>query len=472
MKRIITIFLIFVCTMVTNNIILRPSYAQGKSAGILSLEEFIRLASQKDTRFEEILIDELKLKYKKALELPAGDFVLSLKRQYDFLFDPDDEDSEDAVSLSKLFPYTGTEITAEYESSLSTSTRRISSEFTAYISQPIAENAFGRNTHLLDNIIGIEIDVANFQIIEAYEDYLASLIQLYYNWYSAYENVRTAQNSYNENVKLLENIKERQKHKIALPVDVNKVSLQVAAKKEGLITLENKFSEYLNLIKEAIRYDRENGLQPQNPSLYEEVTIDFEKDYLIFNTQARTSQILTMLEEKGSLEVNKYADELLPSIDIIAGYSIEGSGRELEDGERMVYAGISMDWPFPGEVERARHETSKIDLKKTKVSSENIHFRLRTNLKNLNDQIAREKELILIAQDKINYAQSILGDDKKNYSLGRVTLNDLIDEVNKLEENKFNKISREVQLKRLIVEWLRLTDQLVTENKINYEKRQ
>ncbi|MBU1086914.1 MAG: TolC family protein [Candidatus Omnitrophica bacterium] len=430
----------------------------------LSLEKFIGLASKQDTRFEQILIDRLGLQYRKALGLPAGEWVLVLKSKYNFLFDPDDEAIENTVSLSRLFPYTGTEISGAYSSTLSANSRDISSEFELAISQPIAENALGKNTRLLGKIIGLETEVANFQIIEAYEDYLATLIQLYYNWYSAYENLNTARNSYNENLKLLDNIKERQKFKIALPVDVNKVSLQVAIKKEALISLENKYDEYLNLIKQSIRQEDQAKLQPENPLAYENVQINFNSDYLKFNTQSRTAKILKMLEDKTSFEVNKYANELLPSINIIAGYLQQGSEYNIKDPEQTVYAGLSFDWPMSRVVEKARFETAKIELKKTKLSSENIHLKLHTDLKNLNEQIIKEKELIAIAEDKIIFAQSIVEDDQKNYSLGRITLNDLIDEVNKLEDNKFNKIFHEIQLKRLIIEWLRLNDQLIKQN--------
>jgi outer membrane protein TolC len=461
MKRLTVIGFIFL-------LVVDPVYALQENADIrkVGLEEFIRIASQSDTRFEEILTDRLYLNYKNALELPTGDFVLSLKSKHNFLFDPKDDDTENTVSLDKLFPGSGTEVSLAYTSSLNKSTRDMSSEFVAEVSQPIAENAFGRNTRLLRKIVGMEIEVAEFQIIEAYEDYLASLIQLYYNWYSAYENVRTAKNSYEENLKLLENIKEREKYKIALPVDVNKVRLQVASKKETLLTEQNKYNEYLTLIRESIRYSDKDELQPAPPKVYQGVSIDFEPDYLNFATESRTADILKMLEEKSALEVDKYADELLPSIDLIVGYELEGRGHNLKDDEGTFYAGLSLDWPLPRTVEKARLNTAKIDLKKVKLSSENIHLRLRTNLQNLYDQIVKEKELITIAQDKIKLAEAIVEEEKKNYSLGIVTLNDLIDEVNKLEDNKFNKIFHEVEMDRLVVEWLRLTDNLIQRNEV------
>ena len=91
------------------------------------------------------------------------------------------------------------------------------------------------------------------------------------------------------------------------------------------------------------------------------VSVNFDKDYTAFSTKSRTVLILKMLQDKSSLEVDRYADELLPSIDIIAGYSIEGDGRDMNNEEHMAYVGVSMDWPLPGVVEKARYETSKID---------------------------------------------------------------------------------------------------------------
>ena len=438
--------------------------AQEKTRTI-TIEEFIKLACQKDTAFQKILIDELKLKYKKAIELPARDLVVSIESQYVFLFNPDEDDTESSISLSKLFPFVGTEIEAEYSSSVSTTTRNVSSGLTLEISQSIAQNAFGRGARLLDKITGLEIDVARYQIAEAYEDYLASLFKLYYDWYSAFESLRTAQSSYNENLKLLENIKEREKNKIALPIDVNKITLQVLAKKENLISRQNQYNDYLNKIKEALRYEEDIQIEPQESLLYEDLTIDFVRDYERFNTQSRTAQVLKLLEDKSSLEVDKYADELLPSINLLLGYTLEGSSHKIES-ENTAYAGLSLEFPLPGELERAEYETSKIELRKTRLSSETTHARLYTDLKNLNNQMQRERELISVAQEKIKLAEAIVEDEKENYSLGRSTLNDLIDEVNKLEDNKFSKITHNIQLRKLIVEWLRLSDALIREGEV------
>jgi hypothetical protein len=432
----------------------------------ISLEEFIQVACRNDTTFQTILVDELTLQYKKALAIPAGDLVVSALNQYHAFFKTDEAEVSNSFSLSKLFPYIGTTVAADYVSSVEASSRTIGSELDVYVAVPIAENAFGSSTRLLDRITGLEIDVASHQIIEAYEDYLATLIQIYLDWYSAYKNVETAENSYKENMKLLENIKERQKNNIALPIDVNKINVQVLAKEENLVSLKNQYSRYLNLVKEAMRHKGKEDLEPQNPSLYDDVSIIFDEGYAVFCSQSRTYKILFLLEEKSSLELDREANDLLPSIELRLGYLLKGDEYDLQKSRKTAYGRVSLDWPFLGQLERAEYETSKISLKKRQLTNQSSYAGLYTSLRNIYDAIERERELIAVADEKISLAEAIVKDEAENYSYGKVSLNDYIDEINRLEDNKFSKISHTIQMRKLIVEWLRLTDTLVEKDDI------
>ena len=440
----------------------------------LGMEEFIRLAARNDTVFEEILIDQLILQYRRDLLMPAGDFVLSAKYEHDFVLIKDQDSPAAVVGLSKLFPSTGTLIAAEYitvpefadrSSEFSRKNDR-ASEYTVLISQPVAENAFGKATRLLDKIIGVENEVIDHQIIEAYEDYLARLLTAYLNWYEAYENLRVAKSSYKENLRLLENIKDRQKSSIALPIDVNKISLQVLAREEILIESSVRYRNALNFIRTAIRYEGIEGLIPKEPGLYNDFDPDFQRDYDVFKDTSRTYEVLNLLERQSTLEVARDANLLLPSINLNVGFQSEWEGSGVEKEDNLFFAGFSMDWPIPGQVERARHETSKIEQKKTELSTVNTHYRLHTDIKNLYQQIERERRLIEIAEKKIVLAQDIFDDEAENYVYGKVSLNDYIDAVNDLDGSRFDRVFHTVQLKQLIIEALRLMDRLVSRDEI------
>ncbi len=440
---------------------------ESNKSRVLAIEEFIELSTKNDTVFEAILIDELFLQYSKDLKLPARDLVLSVKGQYDFFLSQNREDPGSTVSLDKLFPYSGTNLSASYKSIPSFSSRTNSSEFIFSVSQPIAKNAFGKTTRLQDKIIGLEIDVAKYQIIEAYEDYFALIINVYYAWYEAYENLKIGESSYAENFKLFKNVQERQSSRIALPIDVNKINIQVLAKKEKLVNLKQEYDRALNIVEKTIRYKGDEILKPREPLSYKGKDINFEKDYQSFREDSRTYRILNLLENKSLLEVDKNAGDLLPSIKLLLGYEIDGDDFEIKDEKNKIYAGVSVDWPFPDQVENAEYKTAKIVLDKTRLTQKNTYFQLYTDLENLYRQIEKEKELISISDEKIKLAEAVVIDETENYSFGKVTLNDFIQAVNLLDDNRFNKISYSIRLKKLVVEWLRLTDRLIDKKDIN-----
>ena len=444
--------------------IVSPVIAASPKSGppTLSLKTFIELATRNDQTFETILIDQLPLQYRRDILLPDGDIMLDVKYQHHFYLDQDRDNPEASVSLSKLFPYNGTEVSLSYNKTSSSLDTNDDSSLAFLLSQPIARNAFGKGTRLQDKIIGIENDVLRYQIVEAYEDYLAALTATYYNWYSAYENLKVGQASYKSNQKLMENILNRQRQKIALPIDVNKMELLLIVKKENLIVLQEIHDAYANLIFKAIRHQGATPYVPVNPGR-PAANVQFQQDYENFTQSSRTYRALRLLEQQGTLEVKKAADDLLPSTNLLIGYQREGEEWGIRDNEDNYFAGISLRWSIGRSVDKAKMNIAKIEHKKTVLSNQNKYEELRTNLKNLFQQIKREQALITIAQKKIKLAEAILRDEAENYSYGKVTLNDYIDAVNLVDENHFNYTDHTVQLNKLLVEWLRLTDRLVDE---------
>lgn len=426
----------------------------------LTLANFIQQAIRNDLTFETILIDKLSLKYRRDILLPSSDVIMNVKYQHNFYIDQNRNNPEAGISLSKLFPYNGTQLSLTYNKGSSKVNSSDDSSLKFLISQPIAQNAFGKGVQLSDKIIGIENDISRYQIIEAYEDYLASLTSAYYSWYSAYENLKVGKASYKSNQKLLKNILERQQQKIALPIDVNKMELLLIAKKENLIVLQEVYDNVNNQILKAIRYKAATTLVPskeKRPASH----IQFEQDYYTFTQSSRTYQILNLLEDQGSFEVKKSADELLPSTNLLLGYNKEGKDWGIRNKEDSYYAGIELRWPIGSNVDKAKQKIAQIKRKKTLLSNQNKYEELRTNLKNLYQQIEREEKLIKVAEKKIKLAKAVLKDEAENYSFGKVTLNDYIDAVNLVDVTRFSFTEHTVQRNKLLVEWLRMTDQLV-----------
>lgn len=446
-----------------------PGAATAQAEAIkLTLKDFIQRATQNDTTFEAILIDQLPLQYRRDALLPDSDVILDIKHQYNFYLDQQRQNPETSVSLSKLFPYSGTDVSLAYSKTSSAITETDDSSLQFLISQPIAKNAFGKGTRLLDSIIGIENDISRYQIVEAYEDYLASLTTVYYNWYSAYENLKVGRASLASTSKLLDNILERQRQKIALPIDVNKMQLSLIGKRENLIVLQEISDSLSNLIYKAIRHKAATSFVPVEPHSPAR-DIRFSSQYRQFTDSSRTYRILRLLEQQGTMEVRKAADDLLPSTNLLLGYKLQGEDWGIQNEERIAFAGISLRWPIGRSVDKAKYKIAQIEQKKTALSNQNKYEELFTNLKNLHQQIRREQKLIAISEKKIKLAEAILKDEAENYSFGKVTLNDYIYAVNSVDENRFRNTEHKVNLNKLMIEWLRLTDQLVGEEVLQRE---
>jgi outer membrane protein TolC len=285
------------------------------------------------------------------------------------------------------------------------------------------------------------------------------------DWFEAYENLRVAKSSYRENLKLLENINARRQSRIAKRIDVNKINIQVLGKKEALVDFEEKYASALNLIKRAIRYEDSTELVPARPpeAAFAHESFDAVKDE--FKENSRTYKILRKLEKQASLEAEREADNLFPSLDLLVSFKRSGERGDLRDREDFVGAGLSLEWPI--EFRRPEHEAAKIEEKRARLKTTSTHYRLSADVKNLELAIMREKALGEIAAEKITLAETILKDESEDYTYARSSLNDYIDAVNRLDNNRFNQIRREALYRRLNIEWLRITDRLVGEKLVS-----
>lgn len=433
---------------------------------ILNLDEFIRLACEKDQTFEAILMDELLAQYQARLNLPVESLVLSVKGEYNLSLKAEEDEPQGSVALSKLFPSLGTSVGVEGAFSQTGITNEPYSKFAVTITQPIAENAFGYTNRLLEKISGLEMVIARHQVVEAYEDYLAQLIKTYYNWYAAFAHVQAEEATGRENRKLLKDIQARQRSKIANRTDVNKIHLKVLEKEATLLELEKTYANLSSVIKQTIRDKSVQILMPEKPGFYKPHEMDFERDYRQFTETSRTYQILDLIEEKAGKEVSKCANQLLPSANLLLGCIAEGSEQALDSRKNEVYAGISVEIPFRAKPEAWQYELAKADLKKNQLTAGNKKQQLRTELGNLQTEIQTTKKRLDIAGEKVELAQIVLKDETRYYRQGRTNLNDLILAVDNLEENRYKKIYLAMHYYILMNEWLRMTDRLIDRSEI------
>ncbi|HDQ26076.1 MAG TPA: hypothetical protein ENN43_04945, partial [bacterium] len=163
-------------------------YVYPVSAETLDAEKFIRIASENDIRFELLLADEMKAKYIRGLLEPPADILASVRGNYAFNLPGQDRENRSlSVSLSKLFPRIGSaRLSAYYSHNESAAAGAQASAAGISASLPVIRNGFGFVDRILIDIAGYEQEIAVMQAVDAYEDYMAYLLKLYYSWYSSY----------------------------------------------------------------------------------------------------------------------------------------------------------------------------------------------------------------------------------------------------------------------------------------------
>ncbi|MFC1670651.1 TolC family protein [Spirochaetota bacterium] len=455
MKRLLLI--IFISIFYVANI-----YGQGNET-VLSLNRFISSAAENDPAFQKILIERLYLKYSKDLNLPLSDIVLSVTGQYGLFVNNENKlnkDYEGAISLSKLFPFTATEVKTAYSKTGDYGLGRgwYSSTFSVEVSQEIAKNAFGRTTRKKDSKIGIENELARHQIIEAYEDYLAALIKLYLEWYSAYEKLKASEIIYRDSVDLNNLVRRKRRYRIAFPEDVDKSYLERLDAREELITWKDQFNRLkMNILSVSGLKDKSN-LKPVRPVIDK---IDTTREATFHVENSRTFVMLNLLEKHGVIDEKIAKDDLLPSASLFAGYNLIGDNYRFINPGHKVYFGISGDMNFGKQREKAVRRIARINIKKNRITRISTLLTLKTNLFNLYSELRRQGKLISLAENKLKISKKVFRAVKRNYYIGKASLNDLIIAKNQADENRYKKIYHDILFQQLIVEWKRLSDVLV-----------
>jgi chromosome condensin MukBEF ATPase and DNA-binding subunit MukB len=87
---------------------------------------------------------------------------------------------------------------------------------------------------------------------------------------------------------------------------------------------------------------------------------------------------------------------------------------------------------------------------------------LRADLGELAERLSAQRRAVELARERLALSEAILEAENREYSFGRTDINDLIQALNTLQESRFAAISQAIRLDALRVEWLRLTDRLVT----------
>lgn len=429
----------------------------------LPLNDFIRITTKSDDAFQIILLEKLYSQYHDIVNQPATDWLLKVKSQLGLSLKDFDGGISGLISLEKLFPDSGTKASVGYQKRSPFAGQSNQDALNLVISQDIIQNAFGKNTLKRREIIGIEADLVNYQTIEAYEDYFASLIVVYLDWYLAAQNLKFAQGFFSESEKQLANIQARKKKNIALQVEVDKLILQNLDRLEKKVTAEITLSRAYDKIKSLLGPTGNRVYMPAKITKFAEMDTDFTANIDERIKRSRTTELLLLItqKQKGLFELS--TDELLPAVQVLFEVNHAGkSGLWSGDSEPSTQVGVSLSYPFGNSHANARQEIARLNIKKASLSASSRKKIMAQEIGDLGRRIQTTRSVLTVMQKKVAIAESIQQQEETSYKYGKIILSEVISARVQLENHRLTALNTEVTLQKLIVEWLRLTDQLVT----------
>lgn len=433
-----------------------------KKAPPLSFQSFLERTLRYDPAFQLILIEEFYLEYRKDLLLPPRDLILEITAQYGFFASEETGDRNEGwiggVALNKLFPTTGTEVSLNYDRTGPGQRAGGESRSTLglELSQAIARNAFGRATRMQSERIDVQNALARYQIIEAYEDYLASLLVIYLDWHTAEENRKAAQAAVNEALAVYRLTRRKEGFGVAYQDESRKSYIEVLTARQQLIADRTTESRARRRIAALIGTKQEELPETVAPEI-----LAINREGQGANESPRTIKMLDLLRREGILDRKIAEDNLLPSAKLFAGYQFLSDEWDLRRPDQRGYVGFNMRLNFGRQVEKAAARTARLDEKKKQVENRRRYLNLELELDVVRDRLTGTREQLKLAQQRMIVARQVLYAEQNNYRLGQSDFIELSRARTDLEAARLNLVRQKADLALFQVESMRLEDRLV-----------
>jgi len=451
----------YVYILIIYILIISASLSAQTSDNQLMLKDFL-IQTCKNSHFEYILIDELFLEYDEILASQLMEILLNIRSSYSLVIGEDLKLPEGSISLSAIFPETGTSLEAGYSQGTSFQTDNQTGAFSLRFEQAILGGGFGKTAKLKNIAAAHQKTIAKYKIVEAYETYLSSIILIYIEWLSAYQNKLYAESAYRDSVAILDLVKKKLQYNIALPVELNKSELQVLSKEEQLEGAQQSYKSIFNEIQYLSGIDvKGKNLIPSNSSLPEAISINRDDILKQFKTKSRTARTMNLLTEILNIDLQIARDTLKPKINIYADYSLDNIWSSLENSFEF---GITVDLSFLNTKNKTSLRSKEVEIRKESVKNNNDYSDIYEDVVSLLDQFEYNKRLLSITEKKKEAAELILKEEQKEYDKSRAELNDILTAQNSLDNIEKARILLVMQQVKLTVEWLEYNDILVDDN--------
>lgn len=429
----------------------------------LTLAAFLAGARAHDPQFQHLRLRLTSLGYLQDLALAGGAYEMRLSTKQGFATEGGERTSQHTAELSKAFLTTGSRVTLSHNRTTRPDRNEDVSELR--IEQSLYRNAFGAESHLLLAAQDQRARVIGWQVLEDYEGYLAEILGVYFTYHRHLAELATAQADLRQGLRLLANVKQKQRAAIASQTDTDLVALQVLGRRQSVAEKRQQLKASRQQLATILGSPPAATASAPAPVVWPP-GIAAQGPYQAVTTQAledlRPLRILaaqaTVLQQELALATGKED----PELNLFAGISSDHSQRFAANVSRNeTFIGLNVALPLGATYQNAvisqlRHEGhlngSQQALMRRRIQRDDTALR---------EQLAYLSEAKSLAAQSRFLAQKIYAAEEKRFDYAKVDLNRLIDLRSQVIAQGANEHRLNHEFQMALVNWLALTDQLV-----------
>jgi outer membrane protein TolC len=358
------------------------------------------------------------------------------------------------VALSKLLRY-GTQL------DLSWSNRRLTSDAAFQLLSPQYDPALGFTVSqpLLKNLGGLRerttvLLARNFsrQSAAAFEttlaNFVAEVVDAYWTYTQAEADLEVRRHALALALELAEDIDRRVKVGSLAAVASREARADAAAREEAMIRAENNLDLAARTLQYRVMLGAENGGAPLpvRPAERHVVTAAAPaRDEVLRTAVARRAEVRSarLALAAAELEEGVARNELLPSLDLVGGYTLLGLGGDpLDDDEHDAYAdaldrmtggdyrqytvGLRVDVPLTNVEARARHDRETIEVRRNEDDLRRVVSDVALEVERAVGDVLSAHKRAEAARIARELAEENLANQHKRYEVGMVTTTDVL----------------------------------------------
>ncbi len=345
-----------------------------------------------------------------------------------------------------------------------TNSQAYTNSITFSVIQPVLKNMFG----LLDRYPIQKAELAK-KINQVYLEELKEQKKLeaiitYLNWSALFKQQTILNEIINNNRAVLNQTRRKSKAGVSDIADLEAARSSVLYYENEFNRVQKDYFKVMNEMKKAL-----NLSEKDTPDLTL-LSKKHQASKLKIDSKLRNLQMLDLSIKQLKLDISAADNSLLPSLDIVGGYTLYESNKELGKsysnlGTSEFYAGFQFSMPLGGNSEKGNKKSVNANYKKVLIDRFETQKDLRKIQDNLLYELAKQDQIVKKQQAYINSLFRKYNDERKQYRQGRKGLTDIVRTSNELSNARLKRTLDQITYQQYYFQYLELVDLLSKEIK-------